>query len=203
MAWHTKITGGYARNSNEAKENAVMIFNVLKNQGWTLNAISGVLGNIGYEGGYNPWRWQSDDVISINDVGYIMQQSGHAYGLFQFDPAGQYVYNVTAQGYTGWGPNFSDHQGNQGDGNAQVLFVANNLSGGYIPTQSYPLSLAQYKSSTQTPEYLALAWFYNYERGTGLLTERQNEARYWYDLLPTLVVVEKSKWIYYMKRRRY
>lgn len=203
MPWHTKQTGEYIRTTREAKDNAVMIYNILSRLGWTLNAISGTLGNVGYESGYNPWRWQSDDVLSINDTYYIQEQTGHAYGLFQFDPAKQYVYSITAQGYPGWGPNFSDFPGNTGDGNAQVLFVHNNVSGGYIPTNNYPLTYAQYKASTQTPEYLALAWLANYERGSGGITNRQDNARYWFDLLPSLVQTKKSKWIYYMKRRRF
>lgn len=204
MSWHTKAVGAYARTSNEAKENAVEIYNILSAKGWTLNAISGVIGNIGWEGGYNPWRWQSDDVISHLDLPSINYQSGHAYGLFQFDPAGSYINNTTAQSYSGFGPNFNDQFGSLRDGNAQVLLVSNNGTGGYIQTASYPLSFQQYQQSNATPEYLALAWFYNFERGVGHETDRQNEARYWYDLLPSIISkTKKFKWIYYMKRRRF
>ena len=55
----------------------------------------------------------------------------------------------------------------------------------YIPTQSFPLSYAEYKVATidnYTIQYLTMTWFYNYERGTWSNT-RVSAATYWYNKL--------------------
>ena len=206
MSWVAQSTGAYTKESSQAKQNAVEIYNIFSDKGFTLNAIAGVLGNIGWESGYNPWRWQGDVVLATNDVGKITGQveAGlHAYGLFQFDPSSTYVYNASARQQSGFAPNFSDVPGNTSDGMAQCLCVSQDLLQGYYQTTAYPLSFQQFKASTQTPEYLALAWLANYERGVGGQTERQAYARYWYDILPTLVSTKKGmSWIYYLRKRR-
>lgn len=203
MPWHCKPYGWYTRDSVEAKDNAIEIADILRNNGWTLNAVSGVLGNIGAEGVYNPWCWEGDDVLASTDTQEIQYSNNHGYGLFQFTPAGKYIYDLTAQTYQGFGPNFSDITGSNLDGQAQVIFV--HYHADYYPTTGYPLSYQEYKESEDTPEYLARAWFYNYERGTWL-PQRETDARFWYDFLVDHYgegTKKKSKWIYYMKRRHH
>ena len=170
MGWNAQATGGYVETSTQAKQNAVEIYYIFTDKGFNLNSICGILGNIGWESGYNPWRWQGNNVLSTNDVGKITGQieaGQHAYGLFQFDPSSSYIYNNSAQQQSGFGPNFSDIAGSILDGKAQCLTVSQDLLGGYISTTAYPLTFQQFKTSAQTPEYLALAWLANYERGVG------------------------------------
>ena len=50
--WHAKAVGPYDKASTEAIENAMCIYETLYNQGWTLNSIAGVLGNMGSESEY-------------------------------------------------------------------------------------------------------------------------------------------------------
>lgn len=204
MPWSVAPTGAYANSSTEANNNARLIQSQLSSYGYSYNAICAVLGNIGYESGYNPWRWQSDIILASTDTYEINNQTSHAYGLFQFDPAGQYVNNASAQTLVQFGVNFSDIAGNVDDGFAQVYYM-NFLSGGYIPTAAYPLSFADFKASTASVAYLTEAWMYNYERGTWN-NQRVVNAEYWYNHLsptpPTPGTYRKMPWIYYLKRRR-
>lgn len=204
MAWSVAPTGAYANSSTEANNNARLIQSQLSSYGYSYNAICAVLGNIGYESGYNPWRWQSDIILASTDTYKINNQTDHAYGLFQFDPAGQYVNNASAQTLVQFGVNFSDIAGNADDGFAQIYYM-NFLSGGYIPTTAYPLSFADFKASTASVAYLTKAWMYNYERGTWN-NQRVVNAEYWYNHLsptpPTPGTYRKMPWIYYLKRRR-
>lgn len=180
MAFSCKVTGGYTMNSAEALNNATEIYNILYGKGWTLEAVCGLLGNIQSESGYNPWRWQSDSVL-YSDSPNINVQSGHAYGLCQWDPAAKYING--GRNYSGYAPNFADISGAVTDGRAQMLFLDENAD--YYPTASYPLSYAQYKAATindYSIDYLTRAWFYNFERGTWD-SGRVTAAEYWYTTL--------------------
>lgn len=203
--WYVKISGGYDRASNEAFNNCVMIANQLLNAGWTINAICGVLGNIEYESGYNPWRWESDDLVLSTETDKITSTS-HGYGLFQFTPASKYIYSHYAQSYTGYGPFFLDLLNtpavSRTDGQAQVQFVDEHAD--YIPTQDYPITYQDYKISMATPEELAATWLYNYERPgnpQGSITIRQESARYWFNILAPYVY-KSGMPIWMMLRKR-
>lgn len=206
MPWVNSPTQLFSNDSASAYSNALMVQSQLASYGYTFNAICAVLGNIGYESGYNPWMWQDawfdpSKILASTDTYYINNRSGHAYGLFQFDPAGQYIGNAQAQQHPGFAPNYSDITGGQNDGTAQIYYM-NFLSNGYIPTQAYPLTFAEFKASTSSLQYLTEAWMYNYERGTWH-NNRIVNAQYWYDRLsPTPGTHRKMPWIYYLKRRR-
>lgn len=174
--WHAKNTGGYATSDSEAQDNAIMAYSVLSQQGWTLNAIAGLLGNIQYESGFNPWRWEGDVIQS--------QYGTSGYGLVQFTPATKYIGDSRAVVLNGYAPNTTDLTGNPNDGTAQLLFV--DAYADYYATTAYNISYADFKISTQTPEWLASAWLYNYERPanpTGSEATRRSYARYWFDYL--------------------
>ena len=143
--------------------------------GWTINAIAALAGNQAYESGFNPWRWESDTVNIIR-----------GYGLFQYTPASKYINSSVAAGYPGFQPNYPMGAGGQDDGTAQLLFMHNNVDGGYIPTSAYNLTMQQFRESTLSPDYLASAWLYNYERPADpSATEagRRADALWWYDWL--------------------
>lgn len=205
--WNCKREGPYAYTSDEAKENAIEIYNLLYSRGWTLPAICGVLGNINSESGFNPWRWQSDEILNSYDD--ITTQHGHAYGLVQFDPASKYINN--ARNYSGYGPNFRNKTGSKFDGRAQMLYVDEHAD--YYPTQTYNITYAQYKAITLAEhnlEWITHAWFSNYERGTWD-SGRVTVAQYMYEYLsgvtpgpsPTPVTAPKIPiWMMIKARRR-
>ena len=67
-------------SQGEMESNAKEIYTYLSDKGWTLNAISGLLGNMQRESTINPGLWQS-----LKEGNY----SG-GYGLVQWTPASKY-----------------------------------------------------------------------------------------------------------------
>ena len=183
MSWHAKKYGAYTRDSTEAIENANQIYGILSKRGWTINAVCGLLGNIGAESSYNPWRWQSDDPLNSWDKDTISNSAYHGYGLVQWTPAGSYIDN--AKSYSGYAPNYNDKAGSPSDGIAQITYMDDG-GGGYYPTSGYPETYDEFKSSTKSPSYLAAAFCYNYERPAdpiGTMPARQDNANYWWTVL--------------------
>ena len=116
--WHAKPYGAYAIDSTEAKDNMDEIYAQLHNEGWTIEAICGMLGNMVAESGLNPWRWQDDSVSLTSDL--------KGYGLPQFTPAYGYIYDYGV-GVTGYSPNLSVTEETSGatadDGYVTVPFI--------------------------------------------------------------------------------
>lgn len=180
MPWHAKTAGGYTRTSQEALENAQSMYGVWHARGWTVNSVAAVLGNVEVESGYNPWRWQSDDIGLSTGSPW----TNKGYGFFQFTPGGKYINATVAQAISGYGPNFSDKQGSISDGYAQCVYIDGYAD--YYSTTDYPLSFAEFKASTESPAYLARAWLYNYERPEApgaTVNIRSTAAEYWYQIL--------------------
>lgn len=210
MPWYNKAQGAYARESDEAYQNALMAWGILNARGWSLLAFCGFWGNVGSESGWNPWRWQSDIILPVGDS-RIQYQNAHAYGLAQWDPAAKYIDG--GSGYSGYGPNYSDQTGSQNDGTAQVMFLDDTAvsSGQYFPNPNYnyQLTYAQYKAM-QYPqysfEYAARAWFHNYERGTWD-NNRTVSCEYFYNKLsgvtpPTPPTGNIPIWLLFKLKRR-
>lgn len=159
--WHAKPSGAYTLGSSEANDNIMEIYNYFTALGWSLEAISGMIGNMVAESGLNPWRWQSDRV----------NYSG-GYGLVQYTPASGYINNYGA-GVTGFAPNLSTSEvlgGNVSDAYAQMYTIANNSSGKFLnrnylcnyldfsdcyPLSAYKVNRDLWKCST--------AWLWNFE----------------------------------------
>lgn len=180
MDFYCKKTGAYSQSSNEAIENAHKAWSILGGRGWTINAFVGFWANVGAESGYNPWRWQGDNVRASN--GYPWKNIG--YGFTQFTPAKKYISDSKAQAINGFGPNFSNRVGSVADGHAQLLFVDQYAD--YIPTSRFPMSYAEFKRSVQSAEDLAAVWLVNYERPEGIPEKevtRRRYARYWWGVL--------------------
>ena len=180
--WHAKKIGAYGRSSTEAFENAICTYNLLSSLGWTVQAICAVYGNIEAESGYNPWRWEGDNVAS-----YYGSKS-HGYGFPQFTPATKYIDDPNAQSNTGYGPNFSNKEGNIFDGDSQLRYIDEYADYGINPGYNYPITYQEFKTDTSlSPEYLAKAWLHNYERprdqSTSVENYRASIARHWYDIL--------------------
>lgn len=158
------ITGNRYLSMEEMQNNALCVLSYLYPKGWTLNAIAGMLGNMQTESNINPGIWQSLDEGNTS-LGY---------GLVQWTPATNYLNWADAQGYE------------RDDGDMQLYWIHNltTSEGQWIPTAAYDLSFESFRTSTQSPEYLASAFLKNFERaGTEVEEERQTQARYWYDYL--------------------
>ena len=161
MAW--TISNNYLTES-QMQGNALEVYNFFSARGWTLNAIAGMLGNMERESNINPGLWQS-----LNYGNY----SG-GYGLVQWTPATNYTDWASANGYS-----ITDPQG-------QMIWIdtVTVSSGQWIATSEYNLSFDAFKTSTQSPEWLASAFMKNFERaGVEAEDERRSDARKWYDYL--------------------
>lgn len=190
MAWINEAQSYYDIQGEKAQNNAREIYGILNSLGWSLNAICGTLGNIGYESSFNPWLWQGRILPNKADV--ESQSSTYArvgYGLFQFTPAYKYCGASTAVSLPGYGPNYADETGSANDGTAQLYFMNNNNPAQYFVNSryNYNISWADFKVSTQTPYYLACAWLHNYERpadqSSSVEAKRGALANWYYNLL--------------------
>lgn len=177
-------------NLNQMKVNATYIYNYLKNKGWTLNAIAGLLGNMQSESAINPGRWQSDNVGNLN-LGY---------GLVQWTPATKYINWIGVAN----DPSKMDNNLSRIEYERQ-----NNLQ--WISTSLYPISFNEFIVSTDTPETLASVWLKNYERaGVEVESERRENARYWFEylggIIPPTPIKPKIKkpfnWVLYSNKIR-
>lgn len=162
MAW---VAGNFHLTTYEMELNAGNVHLFFKAKGWTDNAIAGMLGNMQTESEINPGAWQDwkEPAEGVTKWGY---------GLVQWTP------------YT----NYSDWWGNgwENNGPAQCKRILYELENGgqWYKTSDYDMSFKEFTQSTATPEYLAYAWMYNYER-PGSLDQplRKTQARRWYEFI--------------------
>lgn len=139
----------------QMEKNAEYIFSYLTHEGWTAEAIAGLLGNLHHESSINPGRWQNDNV-----------GGGPAYGIVQWDPWTKYVNWCTEQGFAD--PSEMDNA------LARIIYeLENGLQ--YIPTSSYPLTFNAFTESRESPYYLACAFAWNYERSWVVLYGSEEE----------------------------
>lgn len=158
MAW---TAGNRRLTQSEMEGNAVEVWRYFSARGWTLNSVAGMLGNMQAESLVNPGAWE----------GYDPYVGG--YGLVQWTPYTNYA-DWAGAGWQNNGPKQCD----------RIMFEFNGGYVQWIPTGRYPLTFKQFSESTQTPEYLAAAFLYNYERAeVEVLPARQANARYWYNYL--------------------
>ena len=161
------ISGNRYLTREEMKINARYIYNVLSAQGYTLNAIAAMLGNMEAESTINPALWESRK--EGNTSGGL--------GLVQWTPATRLIT---------WANDRSLDYLNIDTQLSMLIWEVNN-GDDYYATSAYPETYPQFIKSTKTPEYLAKAFLLNYERPDDQSTTAQEYraglARYWYDYL--------------------
>ena len=158
------ITSNAYLTKEEMYYNARYIYQQLTGYGWTPNAIAGVLGNMEEESTINAGIWQS---LKENNL------SG-GFGLVQWTPATKLIEWCNENGL----------EYASIDSQLKRLEYERKTGIQYYKTSAYPITFHQFVSSTQTPEYLALAFVANYERpANSNQPERATKARYWYDLM--------------------
>ena len=161
MSW---IYGNRYLNPSEMRNNAFIVYQYLTGRGWSKSAIAGLLGNMESESTINPGIWQSLDSTNISG----------GYGLVQWTPSTNYTNWANANGYS------------ITDGDAQLLWIDTQTTpkGQWIATDSYPMTFAEFKTSSQMPEYLASAFLKNFERaGVEVEAERRAQARSWFEFI--------------------
>ena len=161
MEW---IKGNRYLSESEMQNNALIVKEYLLGKGWTINAISGLLGNMESESSINPAIWQS-----LNEG----NMSG-GFGLVQWTPATNFTDWADSKGYE-WT-----------DGTAQLLWIDEETSsfGQWIPTTDYNFSFETFKTSSESPSYLASAFLKNFERaGVEVEEARRTQAEKWYSYI--------------------
>ena len=157
MIW---ITGNRYLSQSEMENNARIFNEKMSEAGFSINAIAGMLGNIQKESSINPGIWQN---LTVGTGGY---------GLTQWTPYTKY----SEWAGSGWE--------NNGDKECERIIYEFESGIQYYPTSQYPLSASEFRSSTQSPEYLATAFLYNYERPKNKNQPiRRTYARNWYIFL--------------------
>lgn len=155
----------YSSNSyltlDQMTVNAQYIANYLIGQGWTKNAICGMLGNMQAESTINPGIWENLDEGNLSG----------GFGLVQWTPATNYLDWADANGLA------------RTDIESQIkriLYeVQNNLQ--WI---SSSMTFKQFTQSTDTPYNLAMDFIADYERPANPdQPSRGDNANYWYNNL--------------------
>ena len=151
---------------SEQQHNARFIQNFFTSQGWTREAIAGMLGNMQVESTINPGLWQGREVPA--DI-YTTEKG---YGLTQWTPANKYITWADA--------NMLDYK--NGDNQmARIQYEReNNLQWSTDNILHY--SWDDYVVSHESPETLARVFVWAYERPSDPdIPLRQANARYWYN----------------------
>ena len=154
-------------NNPKAINNANTIKAYFLAQGWSVNAIAGLCGNIQQESTFNP------NLIEVGGTGH---------GLVQWTPPTDlyHVLDVLYGSHDDW---------YDGQKQVSVIFAEFQQSSGiknwgiepqWYSTGAYPLSWKKWSTSTQDAGYLALAFQANYERPASIHQERAGYARAWY-----------------------
>lgn len=158
------VKGNRYLSTEEMQINAKYIYSYLSARGWSLNAIAGMLGNMQSESTINPAIWED-----LND-----ENTRGGYGLVQWTPSTKYTSWCNSQGID---PSHMD---------SALMRIEYEYENGiqFYPTDEYPMTWAEFKTSTLTPSYLAMAFLYNYERPASLdQPNRGTQAQTWYDYL--------------------
>lgn len=130
MSWIARQNTKFLEGTTEADNNAMLIAEILCNNDFSAKSAAAVLGNIQHEGIMNPWYWEENQTPTENY--FLTHQSEFdtvGYGLFQFTNPNKYI-NQNNSSLEGYGPHFTDVQGLPSDGNAQVLFMLEDIQTG-------------------------------------------------------------------------
>ena len=168
-SWVVSETGGIG--SAGMANNAEIIRGYFSDNGWTMNAIAAIVGNMQVESGINPGRWENDNVGNLSG----------GFGLVQWTPATKLRDWID---YTS-----GDHQ------LERIIYeLDNGLQ--YSPAKGFNETFSEWSISNKKPGYLAAAFLCNYEKaadtGWGAQISRARIAEKWYQ---TFTGENPGKWI--------
>ena len=174
------ISGNFWLNLEEMQNNAVLIWNYFKSQGWSVNAVAAMLGNMQSESTINPGIWENQDPF----VG--------GYGLVQWTPYTKYS-EWAIDGWEDNGPKECE----------RIVWELNNGVQWY-PTEKYPMTFEEFSQSKDPVGVLAQAFLYNYERPGDLNQPwRSTQAEYWFEFLGGVPSIQIWLLFKFNKRRFY
>lgn len=205
MSTDTRLGGWSGEPSLGQKLNANVIRSFFINEGWTINAICGMLGCMQGESTINPAfiqqtnRWRlPNSAVSLSDVpnsvmlNFYMEYYGdtrkaYAIGLVQWDGysnrnniQGQKLVNYAMDNNINWYDGWTQLYRIRGE---QQYDVQHHTHSFFLPVRysGVTYTFDNYPYSTETPEILATAWTSGYERNAGGVGYRDENARWFYD----------------------
>lgn len=148
----------------EITENAQYILNKFLANGWTKQAVCGMLGNMQTESNCNSGIWEGLQENNMNG----------GFGLTQWTPATKYTTWADSNGYE-----WTDIDGQI----ARIQYESENEIQWGI-TEECPMFFKDFITSTDTPTQLAKVFIYNYEKpAIKDQPDRGIQAEYWYNVL--------------------
>ena len=174
----------FGLNKQQQEANAEYIYNYLSNEGWSINAICGLLGNIQQESQMNPGAWQ---------IGFENNKSSSncGYGLIQFTPAEDFLPKI------GFSIDNIDEYAERKPGeliDLQLKYLISSCQpdqyvwlsemGVNIYGSPYEMAFDEFITSSNNPGELALVFHGHYERSADdefTQNNRVEYANYWYN----------------------
>ena len=162
--WVVRESG--AIGSAGMANNAAIIRTYFHDCGWSINAISAIVGNMQAESGVNPGRWENDNVGNLSG----------GFGLVQWTPATKLRNWIDLA--------FGDGDYTNGDYQLERIIYELNNGLQYAPAKGFKESFSEWTTSYKKPGYLAAAFLCNYERaadtGWGAQIRRARIAESWF-----------------------
>lgn len=162
MAW---IGGNHYLSQSEMENNATIIWNYLGSKGWTLNAVSALLGNMQSESTINPNIWES-----------LTVDYSRGYGLVQWTPATKYI---------DWAGSDWENGDRELD---RIIYESENalqwFSNPNAPIIDPPISFKEFTTSNEEVGILAnyFLWYYEHPAVT-IQPNRSEQAIAWFNFL--------------------
>lgn len=191
--------------SDMQKQNANCVKSYFEGEGWTLQSICGMLGNMQYDSGINPAFVQATNRYRLPDNAndltqiptYVMQYffgneysdlNTSAYGLGLCQWSTTTTVNYLEQAYCVARGIVNHYNWYDGWGQCKRINTerANDMQGTsryfqVVDVDNIHFSFANYATVATTPETCAEAWARGYDQNTNALATRKANARYWYD----------------------
>lgn len=176
--------------------NAEKIYAIFAAEGWTVNAISAMLGNMNYESNLNPARVYKvggfpNQGATLADISNTNAENhpDEAYGLVQWkgrgevDPDNNQLVGYAIRYNTEW---------YDGDIQMQRLLWEYHDNKKFHPKTINGVlwTWDKFVSSTESPETLAMVWMHCYEGTDSVRNIRRENARKWYDYFEGVVPPE-------------
>lgn len=159
----TYYAGNEFLTTEEMAVNGLYIWRYLGGRGWSMNAVAGMLGNMETESSVNPAIWQN-----------LISTPSNGFGLVQWTPSTK---------YTSWCEENGLDPASMDSALKRIEYeIENGLQ--WIPTDTYPLSFAEFKTTTVTPTVAADMFIKCYERPAEPdQPARGEQAEIWYLLI--------------------
>ena len=224
--WITTDTGGSMGTTNTSgitdkqMHNAEKVRDYLRPLGWTINAISAIVGNMQLESWLSPGLIQGTNryrlpnsaanlsdvpnsvMLNFYDSYYGLSNGGFGVGLVQWDgytsttPAGQKLVSFAMRYKLNWYDGDTQVYRIRREKETNIQWQAQTLGSTYWTWE-------EFVNSEESPEELAYVWRVCYEVAAGGTDQtRRENARYWYDYFMAHPSTGLPVWLYFKFQER-